>query len=428
MCPALPLKPGARYFFTVTAVNNIGKYVSLSSDGLVVDDSEPRSGVVFNTPYYKNRHYQSNYVSVGASWFGFSDSESFIRNFSVSIEVYENDSFHSIETKNMKFLTDSEIKISNSESMKYRFSVQASDAAGRNSEKTFSSPFIIDNSAPKSFKCNEYTLMKTSTTYSENTYLTVDSLETTSYKISILVKEASWDTRIMLKFEDEIMLLPLKMFVNGSAFGNFDLIAISSGNKTISIIQQQTPLHRLDIDIYRCIPGYKTSSSPIELTQLSLDEYQACVKTIDSESGILKLKLGLGTTENGTQICPLVDIGNKHHSSFHALLPHGSPIFVKTVAENLAHLQSYFVSKRLIVDHTPPNITILSVSLDYKDVENTSYTRIDVNFTSVDPESGVTHCSVCISEYNIIISNMKIINFSPVRFVVKCFKFICTQT
>ena len=232
----------------------------------------------------------------------------------------------------------------------------------------------------------------------------------------------------MLKFEDEIMLLPLKMFVNGSAFGNFDLIAISSGNKTISIIQQQAPLHRLDIDIYRCIPGYKTSSSPIELTQLSLDEYQACVKAIDSESGILKLKLGLGTTENGTQICPLVDIGNKHHSSFHALLPHGSPIFVNTVAENFAHLQSYFVSKRLIVDHTPPNITILSVSLDYKDVGNTTNTRIDVNYRSVDPESGVKHCSVCISEYNIIISNMKIINFSPVRFVVKCFKFICTQT
>lgn len=135
------------------------------------------------------------------------------------------------------------------------------------------------------------------------------------------------------------------------------------------------------------------------MTQFSSDDYQVCVRAVDDESGIFQIKLGLGTTLNGTQIRALVDIGNKCYSSIHALLPHGSPVFAHAIAENFADLQSYFISKKTIIDHTPPKIEIMSVNLEYEDINNNTLTKYNVYFSAEDSESGVKHCKLCMGKY-----------------------------
>lgn len=400
ICPSLTLEPGLRYYFTVSAINNVGLYTSFSSNGLVVDENEPSSGVVFNTPLQINNYYQSNVSSTGVSWFGFSDRESFIQNYSVVTEVYENSSFHSFGTKSITFLTQSGFNISRNEGTIYRYTVQACDAAGHLSTKAYSPSFTFDNTEPTVFLCRNKTLIQNEITNSSNTYLHLDLRKGVIYKFVVYIEKPSWDTIILLKFEDDVVILPIKTNSNGSAELTVDLMSASTGRKVILITQQQSANYTLRIKIYQCYPYFTFSNKDlIELTQYSSDDYQVCVRAVDDESGIFQIKLGLGTTLNGTQIRSLADIGNKHHSSIRALLPHGSPVFAHAIAKNFADLQSYLTSKKMIIDHTPPKIEIMSVNLEYENLNNVTFTKYTVYFSAEDSESGVKRCKMCMSRY-----------------------------
>ncbi|XP_062581992.1 uncharacterized protein LOC134243764 [Saccostrea cucullata] len=394
-CPSLSLVPGVRYFFTVKAVNNIGLYTTLSSDGFLVDDSLPTSGVVFNSLSQENKPFFSSKSPTGASWIGFTDTESFVRNFSFGTQIFENGSFHLLELTSANFSTTAISPILK-DSSTYRYSVQASDAAGHEGVLAFSPSFTVDNTEPSSFQCKDESLIRQKLLHSEKTSFNISVQQGLFYKFYIHDTEASWDTEIVLRFEDEIMRLPVKMNANGSADIHHGILATTSGIKTISVIQQQMPIHKLNISIYQCHPDEFTSKRVIEFTQLSPDMLQACVKAMDPESGIQRFELGIGTTENGTQIKPLADIGRKHHFSMHFSLPHGSPIFSHAVAENAAKLQNFFTSNKSIADHTPPYIEILSEKLEYQEVDNSTLIKMILQFRSEDIESGVKFCKACI--------------------------------
>lgn len=189
ICPSLTLEPGLRYYFTVSAMNNVGLYTSLSSNGLVVDENEPSSGVVFNTPLQTNNYYQSNVSSTGVSWFGFSDRESFIQNYSFVTEVYENNSFHSIGTTSITLLSQSGLNISCSEGNIYRYAVQAGDAAGHLSTKAYSPSFTFDNTEPRAFLCRNKTLIHHEITDSVNTDFYLDLRKGVIYKFLVYIEE-----------------------------------------------------------------------------------------------------------------------------------------------------------------------------------------------------------------------------------------------
>jgi hypothetical protein len=390
------LQPGLRYFFTIGAINNVGLYTGFSSDGFVVDDYIPSSGVVFNSPFQENKQFFSDKSITGVSWLGFTDSESFIRNYEFATQIYDNGSFHTSESSSVKFLTSVEL-LDFKDNTSYRYAVQANDAAGHKSNITFSTPFTIDNTEPYIFHCREENLIHSEMSYSETTAIDIQLHKGVLYQFAIYDAEASWDTVIILKFEDEIMRLPIQMNANGSAEVKHIVMATAPGPATI-FITQQIPIHKLNISIYQCYPEVANSKDAIDLVQLSSAVFQTCVRTEDPESGLLNIKLGLGTTENGTQIRVLSDIGSYHHFSLHSSLPHGTPIFVHGVAENYANLQNYFVSKDSIVDHTPPHIVILSQDLEYTEVNNSTLVRLTLHFQSEDVESGVKFCRVCIGK------------------------------
>lgn len=260
ICPSLTLEPGLRYYFTVSAINNVRLHTSFSSNGLVVDENEPSSGVVFNSPLQINNYYQSNVSSTGVSWFGFSDRESFIQNYSVGTEVYENNSFHSIGTTSITFLTQSGLNISRNEGTIYRYAIQGGDAAGHLSTKAYSPPFTFDNTEPTAFLCRNKALIHSEITDSVNTDIHLDLRKGVIYTFLVYIEEPSWDTIILLKFEDDVVILPVKINSNGSAELTVDLMAASTGRRIISITQQQSAKITLWIKIYQCYPYFTFSN------------------------------------------------------------------------------------------------------------------------------------------------------------------------
>ncbi|KAK3099491.1 hypothetical protein FSP39_005250, partial [Pinctada imbricata] len=68
--------PGLTYYSTVTACNTADLCTSATSDGLIMDDSPPSVGVVFDGTTAHDIEYQSLRTYVGAEWYGFADPQS----------------------------------------------------------------------------------------------------------------------------------------------------------------------------------------------------------------------------------------------------------------------------------------------------------------------------------------------------------------
>ena len=79
-----PIKNGQRYFVTVTATNTAGVTTSLTSDGVMVDDSPPISGTVIDG-IISDVDYLNGEGDVSAGWFGFEDLESGIESYEVAL-------------------------------------------------------------------------------------------------------------------------------------------------------------------------------------------------------------------------------------------------------------------------------------------------------------------------------------------------------
>ena len=76
-CPTCILSSGVTYFVTVMAVNAAGLKATVSSDGILIDDTPPLPGIVFDGSLSgKDIDYQANTTSLSCSWERFRDEES----------------------------------------------------------------------------------------------------------------------------------------------------------------------------------------------------------------------------------------------------------------------------------------------------------------------------------------------------------------
>ena len=87
-----PIKNGQRYFITVRATNSAGVTTSITSDGVVVDDTPPTSGTVIDG-VDSDVDYLNGEDDIRARWFGFQDSESGIDSYEVALCDARNLSF-----------------------------------------------------------------------------------------------------------------------------------------------------------------------------------------------------------------------------------------------------------------------------------------------------------------------------------------------
>ncbi|KAK3100189.1 hypothetical protein FSP39_015958 [Pinctada imbricata] len=68
--------PGLIYYSTVTACNTANLCTFVTSDGLIMDNSPPSIGIVFDGTKAHDLEYQSLRTYIGAEWYGFADPQS----------------------------------------------------------------------------------------------------------------------------------------------------------------------------------------------------------------------------------------------------------------------------------------------------------------------------------------------------------------
>lgn len=156
----LSLSHGTKYFFTITAYNNVGLHTSAISDGFVVDMDRPISGVVYNTLGQRNTEYQSSTSTIGLSWHGFHDPVSGIRNYyaAISETPYVNNSTNFINTglRTQYDFDNLELKTGKI----YYGIVKSVDKVGHVSAVAVSNGIQIDSTPPAGYICQKYTEIK----------------------------------------------------------------------------------------------------------------------------------------------------------------------------------------------------------------------------------------------------------------------------
>ncbi|PAA79170.1 hypothetical protein BOX15_Mlig005162g2, partial [Macrostomum lignano] len=141
----LQFGPGQRYFSTVTALDENGLSVSVSSDGFVLDLDNPSTGLVFNSIGHSNSKYSSDQTTLSCSWHSFFDRESYIKSYSACITSSNDASKCDVaDWKNVKFEQRATWKGPWHHGSTYFCRAKAVDAADRSSEAITSPGVTID--------------------------------------------------------------------------------------------------------------------------------------------------------------------------------------------------------------------------------------------------------------------------------------------
>ena len=87
-----PIMTGTKYYVTVTATNGAGATTSITSDGVIVDDTPPSAGIVIDG-VDSDEDYLNGEGDITAHWFDFEDVESGIDSYEVALCNARNLSF-----------------------------------------------------------------------------------------------------------------------------------------------------------------------------------------------------------------------------------------------------------------------------------------------------------------------------------------------
>ncbi|CAH1259452.1 Hypp2286 [Branchiostoma lanceolatum] len=118
---------------------------------------------------------------------------------------------------------------------------------------------------------------------------------------------------------------------------------------------------------------------------------------VDTESPIVDYSWAIGTVRGGTQLQDFKTVGrNTHAQNEDARLNHGSFVHVTVVAENEAALRSVAYSDPILVDLTPPVISVIKDGGDEEDVDFQQSDVITLHWNVTDDESGVDFCEVAL--------------------------------
>ncbi|XP_078616228.1 uncharacterized protein LOC144884650 [Branchiostoma floridae x Branchiostoma japonicum] len=141
-------------------------------------------------------------------------------------------------------------------------------------------------------------------------------------------------------------------------------------------------------------------TSPVHLeTSFAHDwtSVRAAWDFVDPESPIVGYSWAIGTVRGGTQLQDFKSVGkNTHAHNEDVRLSHGSFVHVTVVAENEAALRSVVYSDPILVDLTPPVISLVKDGSDEEDVDFQQSEIITVHWNVTDDESGVEFCEVAI--------------------------------
>lgn len=264
----------------------------------------------------------------------------------------------------------------------------------------------IDATSPISFTCLNFQpfkheIIKASTDRFE-TSKTLDGNAHDVFRIRIQIHHPKIDFQSYLKIGDMLMLSPYAMNADGSAITQYVYMLHESGKANASVLIYGTP-HNTTVDfaISKCsrIKYNINTTEIISAQQISQDAISVCVQTIDLESGIKQINVGVGSIPNGFEIQSLYPLSSHLHQVITGSFSHGMKLYVKAEAENHAGLKSMFTSRYLVFDQTPPRISHNRTILEYVLTSNEKLVMVKSSWYVIDDESEVMYCEHCIGKY-----------------------------
>ena len=291
----LQLLPGHKYYFTVTAYNNVGLHTTISSDGFIVDQHPPVAGVVYNTYSYKNYGMQSDTDSLGLSWQGFLDHDSGLFSYFMAVfEVSENDTvivdFTDVGLKTSVILTNLSLEHGKS----YYGAVKAIDAANHESTTVYSKRKLVDSTPPIAYRCrDESVLYDVEFNTSDSSSVTIPAkLEANViYIIKGSLRQTTRPLTVRIIVGQNVRkILPLEKIHDGSSIFKISFTSEADENRNISlVIDSVDPVDGV-ATLYRCyVSPVVDTTDALNINQISPNTFRARFGVQDIESGIKRV-------------------------------------------------------------------------------------------------------------------------------------------
>ena len=295
----LQLHPGHKYYFTVTAYNNVGLHTTVSSDGFIVDQHTPVAGVVYNIHSYKNHGVQSGTDSFDLSWQGFLDHDSGI--FSYLVAVFEESdngmvisNFTNVGWKTSVWLTNLALQHGKS----YYGAVKAVDAAGHESATVYSKSKLIDTTPPVAYRCRDESLLydeEFNTTDSGSVRIPAELEANSVYIITGSMRQTTRPITVRTTVGQTFRkLLPLEKMHDGDLNFKTSFTPNSDANITISLdVDSAEPVVGVAM-LYRCnVLPVGDGTDALHIVQISPNTFRARFGVQDLESGIKRVSTNI---------------------------------------------------------------------------------------------------------------------------------------
>lgn len=291
----LHLSSGRRYFFTITAYNNVGLHKAISSDGFLVDMEIPNSGVVYNTERHRNYDFHSSVTSFDLSWHGFLDHDSGIKSyFAALVEESENNTF----VTNFSYVgLHTHIQITNLSLVngrQYFGAVKAIDAANHESALVYSKSKLIDTTAPAAYICRDKSVLRE--VRKSNRPLVATLERNAVYVVSGIVSMSDYYPFVRIKVDGEYgHSVPLEVVHNGTFRFHYSSSTNLYGNHSFTVESDISGAVIEEAAVSKCVmfPTYDPSYA-LHVTQISSHMIKASVRVLDPESSIKRVRFQTG--------------------------------------------------------------------------------------------------------------------------------------
>ncbi|KAI8487523.1 hypothetical protein Bbelb_347570 [Branchiostoma belcheri] len=343
----LGLVPGKKYYVTVTACNAADLCTSVCSDGVIIDNSPPAPGVVYDGVEDRDCRFQASRTTLGAHWFGFHDPHSGLSHYEWRAgttpggdDIYSTARLHLTELVHISQL-DPPLPLNQT----VYVTVRAYNKAGLYVERT-SSGFRIDETPPVMVKEPQFDVIQ-------------GTIVPGSQRISAECRRGparggEARPRRDALFDHFRSLGCCHWYITGLRNGNPGFDSGSYLNKS-----EHAPR--------RCTLGKGTLHDFPHFTQVWRTTLSVQWEFADPESSIERQHLSVFTHHQaGMDIQPVEIAGSIRDYTFTNLSLHDGDIYyVRVVACNSAKLCTSGQTHGVLVDSSPPTVGMLAVQTDH---------------------------------------------------------------
>jgi hypothetical protein len=284
----------------------------------------------------------------------------------------------------------------------YTVAVMARDAAGLQSKVVKSAPILVDATPPEGVVCSHFqnpnTIAMSVETESALHALHVGHVTMDDVNRGRVVRVEVKGTKLhpsalgVVRLQQLHVPLVFRFPPTGGAVAHLDLLTPDTGALLLEVEVEVVPGATITSHLYRCQTTVLSPDQAVTLHQTSLSSVSVCARIRDSESGVKTMMVGVGTTSGGLQVAPWTHVTHAGHMTLPVHVQQSPPLFATVVTQNHACQWSRFVSQPVTFDLTPPQLSNLTLTLNYQG-ESQSAIVMQAAWTGEDLESGLELCS-----------------------------------